>query len=110
MALASRRKLSRKRLSIKSKKNKMVSIIKKMKTKKLRQKKRRVRFVNKQLERKGGGFLPSSISQIGYSVIGTGQSIMDGWNGKQSSYAYINPSPESQAPINGLYQSNHGKI
>ena len=66
--------------------------------------KRKVRF------QKGGLSLPSSISNIGYSVLGTGQSIVDGWNGKPSSYAYVNSSPESQSPINGLYQAHHNVI
>ena len=59
---------------------------------------------------KGGNILPSSISNIGYSILGTGQSVMDGWNGKPSSYAYVNSSPESQSPINGIYQAHHNTI
>jgi hypothetical protein len=65
---------------------------------------RKVRFY------KGGNILPSSISNIGYSILGTGQSVIDGWNGKPSSYAYVNSSPESQSPINGIYQAHHNKI
>ena len=59
---------------------------------------------------KGGSIFPSSISNIGYSILGTGQSVMDGWNGKPSSYAYVNSSPESQSPINGIYQAHHNTI
>jgi hypothetical protein len=59
---------------------------------------------------KGGGILPSSISQLGYSVMGTGQSIVDGWNGKTSSFSYVNPSPENQIPVNGIYKANHNII
>jgi len=56
---------------------------------------------------KGAGILPSSVSQLGYSVLGSGQSILDGWNGRSSSFSYVNPSPENQIPIDGLYKANH---
>jgi hypothetical protein len=60
---------------------------------------------------KGGGILPSSVSQLGYSVMGAGQSIVDGWNGESSSFSYVNPSPEIQNPVKGgIYKANHNII
>lgn len=59
----------------------------------------------------GGGIIPSPVSQFGYSILGTGQSIVDGWNGKSSSFAYVNPSPETQKPVDGTYyKGNHGIV
>jgi hypothetical protein len=61
--------------------------------------------------KKGGGIFPSAISQIGYSITGTGQSIIDGWNGKPSSFAYVNSSPEVQRTMDdGYYKSHHNTI
>jgi hypothetical protein len=78
------------------------------KTQKRKQIKRKIRSHNRQ---KGGNILPSSVSQLGYSVMGTGQSIVDGWNGKTSSFSYVNPSPEVQKPMrDGIYQANHGDL
>ena len=58
---------------------------------------------------RGGGIIPSSISQMGYSVMGAGQSMADGWNGRSSSFSYVNPHAENQQPVDGgLYQTNHG--
>ena len=63
----------------------------------------------RRIKRRGGGIIPSSISQMGYSVMGAGQSMADGWNGKSSSFSSVNPSAENQQPVDGgLYQSNHG--
>jgi hypothetical protein len=57
----------------------------------------------------GGGIIPSSITQIGYSVMGAGQSMADGWNGKSPSFSSVNPSAENQQPVDGgMYQANHG--
>jgi hypothetical protein len=77
-----------------------------MRTKHMRKRHSRYRHHNQ----KGGGILPSSVSQLGYSVMGTGQSIVDGWNGKTSSFSYVNPSPENQIPVNGIYKANHNII
>ena len=77
-----------------------------MRTKHMRKRHSRYRHHNQ----KGGGILPSSVSQLGYSVMGTGQSIVDGWNGKTSSFSYVNPSPENQNPVNGIYKANHNII
>jgi hypothetical protein len=61
------------------------------------------------VKRRGGGIIPSGITQIGYSIIGTGQEVLDGWNGEPSAYASVNPSPEVQMPVNGsYYKSTHG--
>jgi hypothetical protein len=69
----------------------------------------RKKLHSRRIKRRGGGIIPSGISQIGYSVMGAGQSMADGWNGKSSSFSYVNPSPEIQHPVNvGMYQSNHG--
>ena len=78
-----------------------------MRTKHMRKRHSRYRHHNQ----KGGGILPSSVSQLGYSVMGTGQSIVDGWNGKTSSFSYVNPSPEFQNPVKGgIYKANHNII
>jgi len=77
-----------------------------MRTKHIRKRHSRYRHHNQ----KGGGILPSSVSQLGYSVMGTGQSIVDGWNGKTSSFSYVNPSPENQIPVNVIYKANHNII
>lgn len=74
---------------------------------------RHTRVNNRRLRlyKKGGGIIPSSVSQLGYSVMGSGQSIVDGWNGKPSSFAYVNPSPEHQLPANnGYYTGNHDVV
>ena len=60
--------------------------------------------------KKGGNLIPNSIARIGYSITGNGQSFLDGWNGKSSSFSYVNPSPENQLPINGIYQAKHGVL
>ena len=72
---------------------------------------RRTSIKNRKMRlQKGAGILPSSVSQLGYSVLGSGQSILDGWNGRSSSFSYVNPSPENQMPINGVYQANHMNV
>ncbi len=89
---------------LKLRKNKKTRTQRRGQTQRSSQRQRKVRFY------KGGSIFPSSISNIGYSILGTGQSVMDGWNGKPSSYAYVNSSPESQSPINGIYQAHHNTI
>jgi hypothetical protein len=89
---------------LKLRKNKKTRTQRRGQTQRSSQRQRKVRFY------KGGNILPSSISNIGYSILGTGQSVIDGWNGKPSSYAYVNSSPESQSPINGIYQAHHNTI
>lgn len=64
----------------------------------------------KRIRSRGGGIIPSGITQMAYSVIGSGQSVVDGWNGKSSSFSSVNPSPEDQLPVDGIYQSNHGVL
>lgn len=69
----------------------------------------RKKLHSKRIKRRGGGIIPSGISQLGYSVLGAGQSMADGWNGRSSSFSYVNPHASEQQPINGgLYKSNHG--
>ena len=63
----------------------------------------------RRIKRRGGGKIPSTISQMGYSVLGAGQSMADGWNGRSSSFSSVNPHASDQQPVDGgLYQSNHG--
>ena len=63
----------------------------------------------RRIKRRGGGIIPSTISQMGYSVLGAGQSMADGWNGRSSSFSSVNTHASDQQPVNGgLYQSNHG--
>lgn len=96
----------------------MLSRKKLMSRKKLRNKKNKTqrKYKSKKQSRvrigmkKGGNLIPNSIARIGYSITGNGQSFLDGWNGKSSSFSYVNPSPESQLPVNGIYQANHGVI
>jgi hypothetical protein len=109
-----RKNMSKKRMSKKnyskkdySKKIKRSSSKKLRKTKTQKRKQMKMRLYNSQ---RGGNILPSSISHLGYTVLGTGQSIVDGWNGKSSSFSYVNASPESQIPIDGVYKSNHNII
>jgi hypothetical protein len=69
----------------------------------------RKKLNSKKFKRRGGGIIPSGITQIGYSIIGTGQEVVDGWNGEPSAYASVNPSPEVQRTVNGsYYKSTHG--
>lgn len=103
-----KRRMSRKNISSKKTK-KSFKKLRKTKTQK-RNKHIRRRHKHSYNNQKGGGILPSSVSQLGYSIMGTGQSIVDGWNGKSSSFSYVNPSPESQMPVNGIYQANHNII
>jgi len=72
----------------------------------------RKKINSKRIKRRGGGIIPSGITQIGYSILGAGQEVVDGWNGESSSFASVNPSPEVQMPVNGssYYRSNHGVL
>lgn len=106
------RKSSRKqRKSVKKHSSVKKQSVKKQIQRKSVKKHTRVNNRRLRLYKKGGGIIPSSVSQLGYSVMGTGQSIVDGWNGKPSSFAYVNPSPEHQIPANnGYYTGNHGVV
>lgn len=57
---------------------------------------------------RGGSINP--ISQLWYSMLGTGESIYNKWNGLPSSFSNVNPSPEVQKPIDTYYESNHNII
>lgn len=96
----------------KSMKHKKISLSRSKKIKKIKMRSRSRKSTSRKLRiKKGGGILPSAISQIGYSITGTGQSIIDGWNGKPSSFAYVNSSPEVQRTIDdGYYKSHHNTI
>ena len=104
-----RKNISKKRMSKKnySKKIKRSSSKKLRKNKTQKRKQMKMRSYNSQ---RGGNLLPSSINHLGYTILGTGQSIVDGWNGKPSSFSYVNASPESQIPIDGIYKVNHNNI
>ena len=102
---------SNKRQSIVKRQTQRKSVKKQSNKKYTRVRHTRVNNRRLRLYKKGGGIIPSSVSQLGYSVMGSGQSIVDGWNGKPSSFAYVNPSPEHQIPANnGYYTGNHGVV
>jgi hypothetical protein len=99
------------RKSVKKQSNKKHTRVRHTRVRHTRVRHTRVNNRRLRLYKKGGGIIPSSVSQLGYSVMGSGQSIVDGWNGKPSSFAYVNPSPEHQIPANnGYYTGNHGVV
>jgi hypothetical protein len=97
-----------KNLANKSSKRKISKSLKKKSEKKSMRKSGKKRLNLSSI--RGGGILPSSISNIGYSIIGSGESFLDGLNGKRIPYSQI-ASPEEQKLLNnGYYTSNHGVI
>ena len=72
---------------------------------------KKLKLSSKRVKRRGGGLIPSGITHMGYSILGTGQQLIDDWNGESSSYARVNPSPEVQRTVDGsYYKSTHGVL